>query len=230
MLTPEEARQALSKLFQRRPVAELETLCEVLKTTSRMSVFRRLSLLGYLTSYSHAGRYYTLSNVPDFDMEGLWRFQGICFSRHGSLKATVVHLVDVADAGLTHSELSTRLQVRVHNAVLDLVRQGRIGREEVASLYLYVSADHVKAARQVDRRQLLDGADQTVQAPKITSPVLVEILLEIIHGASRVAAPGAVCDRLLARSVTVTLAQVQGVYRDYGLKKTAESRLKRSRR
>jgi len=46
-----------------------------------MSVFRRLSALGYLSSFNHDGRYYTLDDIPDFDINGLWHFQGVFFSK-----------------------------------------------------------------------------------------------------------------------------------------------------
>ena len=35
------------------------------------AVTRRLAAMGYLSSYSHAGRYYTLERTPDFDRDGL---------------------------------------------------------------------------------------------------------------------------------------------------------------
>ncbi|MBI3935385.1 MAG: hypothetical protein HY323_00265 [Betaproteobacteria bacterium] len=228
MLSPEESRKALVKLFQRQPVADLDTLLDVLNTTSRMSVFRRLSLLGYLTSYSHNGRYYTLANVPEFDAEGLWRCQGICFSRQGSLKATVEDLVHVAKAGRTHAELSVRLQVRVHNALLELVRQGRIGRELLGALYLYVSADPEAALAQVARREELEAAETGIQTAPLSVSLIVEVLVEVIHGAQVISDPSTVCERLNSRSVSVTLEQVEDVYRVYGLKKTLKSRSPRS--
>jgi len=78
MLAPEPSRQALTRLFQRQSVADLATLSSALKTSSRMSVFRRLSARDYLSSYSHAGRYYTLRDIPPFDQDGLWRiFLGV---------------------------------------------------------------------------------------------------------------------------------------------------------
>jgi hypothetical protein len=223
VLSPDESREALSRLFQRRQVADLEAIRTVLKTTSRMTVFRRLSALGYFTSYSHNGRYYTLAEVPEFDAEGLWRFQGVCFSRHGSLKATVEHLVQVSEAGRTHPELTVRLQVRVHNTLLELVRQERIGREVIDALYLYVSADSRAAAVQITQRRKLAGTGSApVALPEGMKPaLLIDVLLEVIRSAQTIVDPTTLCERLLARSVSVTLKQIEGVYRMYGLKKTA---------
>ena len=90
-----------------------------------MTAFRRLSELSYLSSYSHAGRYYTLPDIPQFDPDGLWLHGGVGFSRHGTLKDTVPVLVDRSESGVLHRELQRRLQVRVHNTLLDLVRTKR---------------------------------------------------------------------------------------------------------
>jgi hypothetical protein len=42
---------------------------------SRRSLFRDLASLGYLTSFTHAGRYYTLADIPQFDERGLWFYK-----------------------------------------------------------------------------------------------------------------------------------------------------------
>lgn len=91
-----------------------------------MQFFRDLKVIGHLYSCNHAGRFYTLTDVPQFDADGLWQYQGVFFSRHGTLKATVGHLVQTADAGRTHHELQELLCVRVHNTLLDLVRRNEI--------------------------------------------------------------------------------------------------------
>ena len=158
MLGPEQSCQALTRLFQRQSIADLATLSDALETSSRMSVFRRLSALGYLSSYSHDGRFYTLRNIPPFDQDGLWCYQGVGFSRDGSLKATVERLVEQSDAGRTHPELHVRLQVRVHNTLLDLVEGRHIGRETVRGHYLYVSAGCGSHPGQIAINVLKQGA------------------------------------------------------------------------
>jgi len=71
MLSPEESKKALCRMFRKKSIADLEQLFHVLETNSRMSVFRRLKPIGYLTSFTDAGRYYTLSDIPSFDSLGL---------------------------------------------------------------------------------------------------------------------------------------------------------------
>lgn len=229
MLTPEHSREALIKLFREERVVDLATLYKVLQTESRMSVFRRLSTLGYLSSYSHTGRYYTLADIPTFDADGLWQYQGVFFSRHGSLKPTVEYLVDVSEDGRTHEELYLRLLVRVHNALLQLVRQGRIGRETVGHVYVYVSSDEERSVMQITQRRSQVIAQLTVSAEPSAS-LLTEVLLEVIRGAKSVPDPEVVNKRLTLRDIGVTLQQVEAIFKSYGLKKGAHLRSRRSRR
>lgn len=217
MLSPELSRQALRQLFRQRRVVDLALLFKTLRTESAMSVFRRLSGLGYLTSYSHARRYYTLDHIPDFDGDGLWQYQGVFFSKHGTLKDTVAHMVEVADAGRTHRELRARLRVHVHNTLLDLVKSKRTGRELLDGLFLYVSAGQERAAAQVaQRRQRPAAVAQTVVLSG--QSLEIAVLLEVIHGARLIPDPAQIVERLAGKAVQVAREQVEAIFHKHGLK------------
>lgn len=224
MLDHDASRLALERLFAHRPVADLPQLGRTLGTRSRMSVFRRLSTLAYLSSYTHTGRYYTLSTIPQFDAEGLWRFEGIGFSRDGTLKSTVRRLVETSETGRTQHELQIRLGVRVHNPLLDLVKAKQLRRDLLEGEYVYVAAARKHATGQMDWRRALPTAS--------TAPTIeVEVLLEVIHGA-RLSSPDAstVAARLAARGIVASVPEVAAVLERHGLKKTASSPSRRSRR
>lgn len=230
MARREQAHTAVARLFRRQPVADLTTLQRVIGTTSRRTVFRTLSDVGYVTSYSHAGRYYTLESIPRFNEEGVWAHQGVLFSQYRTLRATIVQQVADAEAGRTHVELQARLRLRVHDAVRQLTQAKRIGRVVIARLFLYVSVDTTIAdAQQAKRRQLLEAQPPPVLLPSLT--VIIEVLLDVIQDAHAQADPRAVAARLEARGVVVTPAQVEEVFRHHGLeKKTVGSPSPRSRR
>jgi len=224
MLNPSDSVQAIASLFRHQPIAKLETLFAALETRSRMSVFRRLSGMGYLTSYTHAGRFYTLRSLPAFDREGLWCHEGVCFSAHGTLKSTVIHLVEECDSGRTQHELQVRLRIRVHNTLLDLVRQKRIGREPWAGRYLYVSGLEQRAAAQLALRR--SQADSTAAIEVATSAV-IDVLLDLVRSAGMQVDARSVSERLATRSVLVTPEQVEEIFSRHGVKKTVSSRSKR---
>jgi hypothetical protein len=219
--------ERLAAVFRKVPVVDMPALARALPDRSRRSFFRDLSALGYVASYSHAGRYYTLREAAPFDRDGLWLYQGIGFSRYGTLKETSFHLVEAADAGWTHEELETRVRIRVHNTLLDLVRHGRLGREPLAGLYVYVSGDPARGGAQLlARRRRLATPAPPEPLPAL---VVIEVLVEVIQGAHARASPASIAERLAARGVLVTIEQVERVFREHGIqKKGLRSRSRRS--
>jgi hypothetical protein len=131
----------LRSLLQRQKIATLAELKEAVGTSAAMTVFRKLSDLGYQTSYSHRGKYYTLADIPNFDDQGLWFYQAVGFSRDGTLLATAQRFVEQARVGFTAGELRDLLQVEVKQALLQLYRQKRISREQIGGRYVYLSRD-----------------------------------------------------------------------------------------
>jgi hypothetical protein len=223
MLMGEQARDRLLKLLRRRHVVELCELFEALGTRSRMTVLRRLREVGYRTSFTHRGQYYTLAELPEFDEWGLWFHGDIGFSRSGTLKESTAVQVQQAPDGRTHAELSHLLRVRVHNPLLELVQEGRIGRERYRGQHLYVSADANRAAEQV--RQRLEGERAVAGIlPEPTLEQTIEILGEALRGAAEIPSPLEVVRALAARGVSVESRHVRSVYEAHELtpgKKTA---------
>ena len=207
--------EALRRLFRRRPVVDLGVLCHTLRTGSRMTVFRRLQEVGYVSSYTHAGRYYTLLEIPQFDDHGLWLHQGVGFSRAGTLKDTVLKLVEEADAGQMPAELEQLLRVRVRNTLVTLVREAMIGREAMERVYMYVSSEPKRAATQISARREQLATQR--EGPPLTSATIIEILVEAIQVGQTRVAPAEVAKRLTARGIAVATGQVREVFVRYGL-------------
>lgn len=225
MATPARYLSQLNQLFRRKRAALLNDLRSALGTTSRTTVFRILKAVGYFTSYSHAGRYYTLRRIPKFDRWGLWTWREVGFSSHGTLRATAVFLIEQSAAGQTHEELEQRLGLRVYDTLRSLVRAGAIARERFEDVYLYLSADSKKAAAQIGARRKLQ-----VPAPAATLPLdlllVIDILVQVIHHPREDAA--GIAGRLRSAGRAVTDGQVDQVFLAYGVKKTvARSRSRR---
>ena len=215
--------QELRRLLRRRKVADMPALRAHLEGRSRRSLFRDLMSVGYRTSFTHTGRYYTLTDLPDFDELGLWFYRGVGFSRAGTLKQTIALLVDEALDGRCHAELRHVLRVRVHNTLLDLVGERRIGREQLGRVHLYVNANADRAAQQVERRQELETTiAEALRVPTVEE--VVEVLVETLRAAPEVPEPDVVAKRLAARGVRLEPRHVKQVFEEHGLvpgKKTA---------
>jgi len=219
------------RLLKRKKAADMEGLRDALGGCSRRSVFRYLERVGYLSSFTHAGRYYTLESTARFDEQGLWFYQGIGFSRSGTLKETTAVQVELTAEGRTHEELHNLLRIRVHNTLLGLVRDGRIGRDRFEDVYLYVSADPKRAKGQIEkRRELIALVSEVSRVP--TDEENVEVLVEALRAAPVIPAPDEISRRLMARGVRLEAHHVLQVFEAHHLvpgKKTARSSSRHSR-
>jgi len=225
MPTDSPYETVLQKLFRTRSVVRLGDLRQALKRHSRTTILRALRAVGYLTSYSHAGRYYTLERIPQFDPRGLWRYRQIGFSGHGTLRATLIHLVEISPAGQTHEELQDLLHLRVHDTLRLLVRAHELKRKPFQDAYVYLSGKPERASRQWAQRQ----QRAPLPAPEELNPArIIDILVDIFHHPRDDAR--AVSQRLRVGGYTVTPEQVEAIWAHYDLKKTLRSRSRRSRR
>jgi hypothetical protein len=157
-MRPEQyGSQAVADLLKREKVATIADLKTALGTTSRMTVFRKLAALGYLTSYSHRGKYYTLETLPRFDSQGLWSHGDIWFSRVGTLMATAESFVAESEGGYFVCELDKVLHVSTKKVLQNLVLEERLSREKVSGWYLYCAPDASTRREQLRARKILEA-------------------------------------------------------------------------
>ncbi len=149
--------EALIVLLRQRKIATMDDLKAALGTAAAATVFRKLAELEYHTSYSHRGRYYTLDETARFDELGLWSFRQVWFSGFGTLVSTVEALVVSAEAGYDAAELEAVLNVEAKQALLKLVRAGRLARQQVAGRYVYLSPQAATRRAQLAARPVYDA-------------------------------------------------------------------------
>ena len=218
-----DAQKKLENFIKSRRVVEMRDLFEVVQTNSRMTVFRRLSGVEYLCSYTHAGRYYTLFDIARFDSDGIWFYDDIGFSQNGSLKKTVTYLVDNGDGGKFHSDLQRQLRVRVHNVLLDLVRSKQIKRTKFEGQFLYLSSDKARSTKQIEQRDKLSRQLRRIPV-FITESIVIEILAEVIRQSKRHPRADQVALALAIRGLPIAEKDVMTVFDHYDIeKKTPDS-------
>jgi hypothetical protein len=216
MLTKSESLKSLQKYCLKQQVMNMNVLSKILQTKSRMSIFRRLKEIGYFSSFSHAGKYYTLTNIPQFDENGFWFHQEIGFSRFGTLKATIIELVCGSSAGLTHLELSQLLRIKVYNSLLDLVKKGMVGRQRMKKSFLYVAPEHGKATEQINQKRTAT-AESVKGVTVVSDTIVIEVLIETIHAGRIEISPSLVTKRLTNRGILVANKQVEQIFKQYGI-------------
>jgi len=216
-------------MFQKKYIAVLYDLYHVLDTNSRMSVFRRLKALGYLTSFTDAGRYYTLQEIPTFDSFGLWFYKAIGFSRAGTLKSTIVEIVNSSITGMTPKEMIHLLKVRepntLHNTLHGLVKSNQLNRHTLERIHLYTNILQDKAQIQIEeRRKKIQKGAQIFQPLSIETTIAV--LVEALKAGEIIVPPSIIAARLAVHGLIVTADQVDRIFSHYGIQ-TGKKTMKR---
>jgi hypothetical protein len=212
------AQKKVENLLRKRRVVTMSDLCEVIGSSSRMTVFRRLRPIEYVTSYTHAGRYYTLYDITRFDSDGIWFYDDIGFSQNGSLKNTVTYLVNGSDAGKFHFDLERQLRIRVHNVLLDLVKSKQLERIKFEGQYLYLSSDKAQSTKQIGQRDQLSMQARRIPV-FISEPMVIEILAEVIRQSKRHPRADQVASALAIRGLPIAEKDVMTVFDRYDIEK-----------
>ena len=144
--------ETIANLIRRHTVVTLEQMQRALDDGARRTVFRKLEQLDYRSSYSHCGRYYTLTELARFDVHGLWEVDGVRFSVHGSLAATAEALVPASPGGLFAAEFDALTGVATSNVLGRLAGGRRLARERLDGRYLYCAGDKDTRGRQLRAR------------------------------------------------------------------------------
>jgi len=164
--------QKLSLVFEKQQCWRIEPLAAELEY-SVPSVCRFLSAIGYHSSYTHNGVWYTLSSIPRFNSDGLWFYSDIGFSRAGTMMNTLVALVSKSPKGMTAKELGEKLHCHCHDMLFDLVQKGRLQRWKVERSHIYIAQDADIAT--IQRKAV------TVSEFQLPAEIAVLILVEFIN-------------------------------------------------
>jgi hypothetical protein len=162
---------------KRDKIFMLKELASLIGCSSRTAQ-AKLKLWKAYTSYNQNGRYYALPEIPQFDVNGLWRYKDIAFSKHGNLKKTIIHLVKVSSAGLTGRELGELLGLSPQSFMHHYSKCPGLRREKHEGIFVYFTDDDELYKRQA-RQKCSDISRSAVAA--VSNSEAVIILVAIIN-------------------------------------------------
>lgn len=178
------------------------------------SVRRFLTALGYYSSFTDNGRWYTLRSIPSFNRDGLWFHHEIGFSRAGSLTKTLIALTANSRAGMTAEQLGEKLHCRCHTILVQLYRKKKLQRQKTGRSFIYLAADLRTAARQSQALSV-----RSTQLKELPAEIAILILVEFIRNPEAGFAQLAETIKRGAK-VTIKVAQIEQLFQQYSLKKT----------
>jgi len=173
----------LRRHLRRHKIADLPELKRVLGTDTDLTVFRKLKQLGYLASYTHRGRFYTLAEIARFDDHGLWSHEAVWFSRFGTLLATVEAFVNRSPDGYYAPELADQLHAEVQESLRHLVQQQRLSRTDVGGQFLYTAIGSVERRTQTLARRSAQAVPVAVHSAGLqVSPDELKASILLFYG------------------------------------------------
>ena len=173
----------LRQYLRRHKIADLAELKRVLGTDTPLTVFRKLKQLGYLASYTHPGRFYTLAEIARFDDHGLWSHEAVWFSRYGTLLATVETFVNRSSNGYYAPELANELHAEVQEPLHHLAQQGRLSRMEIGGQFLYTAIDSPQRRMQILARRSAQAVPLAVHSEALQlSPDELKAAILLFYG------------------------------------------------
>jgi hypothetical protein len=183
-----------------------------------ISVRRFLKQVGYFRSYTHNGKWYTLHDSPQFNREGLWHHRDIGFSKHGSLTATIDHLVGRSPDGLSARELAQKLQHPCHAVLTHLHQDGVLDRIKVGGEFRYLAKE---ASLNRQQREHAAAATPLSSSSSLGTQAAVLVLVEYVKH------PGRSFEELATHlrqqgQLAVGAESIRRFFAEHDLKKTPE--------
>ena len=139
--------------LNKKKIVTMDEVKALLNTNVRMTVYRKLSQLNYISSCSHSGRYYSLKRIARFNQNGIWNYKSVIFSKYGTIKKTIEYLIENSSKGYTASELNHVVNVKVDDALLELLKLKVILRKKVSGVYVYYSTSSNLSKQQELKRK-----------------------------------------------------------------------------
>lgn len=171
-----QAENKMKQLFKIKKCYTIKELSQEL-SYSAISVRRFLKKLGYYSSFTHNSKWYTLSTIPKFNKRGLWFHQEIGFSKHGSLKQTIIYFIDKSSHGLTAKELLNIISVPCHPVLNQMYKKGQTERFNTKKGFVYLSIHEQKKNNQLNNLQYRLPVEKT---RKLSPQAAVYVLVEYI--------------------------------------------------
>jgi len=166
------------QLFEKNKCLTIIDLCLSLNYSAR-SAQRLLKEVGYYSSFTHNGKWYTLQSIPKFDKNGLWYHQNIGFSKCWDLTATIVYLIENSVNGLTANDLSGMLLTSCAPVLNRIHKANKINRVKTPRGFVYISIDPAIKNRQ------LNCLDKAKALPRLSDADTITILVEFIKNPNR---------------------------------------------
>lgn len=137
--------------IQREKVITVLQLSRLLQS-SVITARRYLKSWRAYTSYNQKGLYHTLPSIPDFNENGLWVYNSARFTRHGTLRNTIVYLLRHSKAGMSSDEIGKTVGLDPSSFMHHFRDIPGVKREKLGGRFIYFLDDLEIGTKQKEER------------------------------------------------------------------------------
>jgi len=130
-----------------------------------------------IRSYDHNGGYFSLKKLATFNSYGIWEYNNIHFSKFGTLKNTLVAIINNSSHGMDASQIRDVLGMDTRSFLFQYKDVSGIKREKIGSNYVYFSSDQQQFSEQLLKRKL---DSQALAQPPLKGSAAISVLVEAI--------------------------------------------------
>ncbi|MEA2041688.1 MAG: transposase [Bacteroidota bacterium] len=134
------SKKSVIKIFTGKKVLTLNEASKILNR-SEYSTKYHIKKCGAITSFNKNAKYYSLPSIIDFDENGFWEYENICFSKYGTVQASTTALIENSSSGLSGDEIGRLLKCPPYPLLARLTKMNTLRREKILGRYIYFSID-----------------------------------------------------------------------------------------
>ena len=168
----------LAEHIRNQCVTDMASILKRFPGRSVPSFHRDLAKLECISSFTDNRRFYTLPEIPSYDVFGLWRYNSIGFSKYGTAKETARVLIEGSSSGMAYAELEAILGIRLYTTLQTLSIEKAIVSETDGNRKLFFSGDKENYQRQKSYRM---GISVSSPGHPFNLLIVVDLLLAVIN-------------------------------------------------
>jgi len=180
-MTPKDPRLRFLRTFiQSKKIVLIDQLLEQKQLNCcERTVRKEIKKIEGITSYTHRGKYLTLSEMAKFDRNGICFYQGVGFSKHGNSLKTIVALISQNQDGLSREKLEEILKIKISKQIQILLQQDRLHRVKIGNKYQYLPEALAKNKKKRLRALNINSIEEYYDA-RVSSSNLIALLKAVL--------------------------------------------------
>ena len=116
----------IEKIIREDKIQSFETILSKMECSS-ITLRRDIKTIGTITSYTHRGKYITISDIPDFDENEIWFYRKIGFTKFKNSLDLIVNIINTKE-GITKEKIEEILKIQISKQIQILLKQDRLHR------------------------------------------------------------------------------------------------------